>query len=232
MKVEHLEMKYNDTVALSDICFEVKAPSKLAIIGHNGSGKTTLLEILMGIKKPTKGHVERDGKERDEFKEKLGVILQDNAFYENIKVIELLRLFSSYYKDTYEIDQLIDLLGISAFKNKYYSKLSGGMRQKVNLALAFINKPEYVLLDEPTTGLDPIARKEFWEMLEKFCSNTLLMLSSHYMEEIQQNCSQVLYLSNGRLIFFGDIKELLEREKETSLVDVYLKISGGIDNVI
>ncbi|ADL53307.1 ABC transporter ATP-binding protein [Clostridium cellulovorans] len=233
MIVENLVKNYGDTQALKGINFSIAAPAFVGLIGHNGSGKSTLLEILMGIKKHTSGTITFDeGLNPENFKEKLGVILQSNAFYDSIKVYELLRLFKTYYKETYDIDYLIEVLNMGSYKNKYYSSLSGGMKQKVNLALAFINKPKLVLLDEPTTGLDPLARKEFWEALHKLCNNTLLFLSSHYMEEVQEHCSKIVYLHDGNLVFAGDTKELLEKENLKSLSDVYLRISGGKKNAI
>lgn len=154
MRVNNLKKDFKDVEALKGISFEFEAPSFVGVIGHNGSGKTTMLEILMGIQTATSGTVDYSNEfELKDMKENIGVILQSNAFYSNMKVIELLRLFKSYYKDTFEINYLMDKLKITDYQNKYYDKLSGGMKQKVNLALAFINKPKVVFLDEPTTGL-------------------------------------------------------------------------------
>lgn len=229
MKVEHLTKQFKDTLALDDVSFEFESPSFIGVIGHNGSGKTTLLEIMMGIQKQTSGNIQYDGNlSMNEWKEQVGVVLQTNSFYDNIKVYELLRLFKSYYhSETYEIDYLIDELNIGEYKDKYYSKLSGGMKQKVNLALAFLNKPKIVFLDEPTTGLDPLARQEFWNVLNKLCKDTTLFLSSHYMEEVEKYCTGLVYLHKGKKIFSGSIKELYERENMTSLSDIYIKLSGG-----
>ncbi len=231
MIVKDIKKRFDDVEALKGISFEVEAPSFVGVIGHNGSGKTTLLEIMMGIQKPTSGEVDY-GKEFNlsKMKEKIGVILQTNAFYNNMKVIELLKLFQSYYKDTYDLNYLMDLLKITDYKNKYYDKLSGGMKQKVNLALAFINKPKIVFLDEPTTGLDPMARFDLWKALEALCKDTLLFLSSHYMEEVQKYCDKLIYLKNGELLYAGELDEFLKQQGNDDLSEVYLKISGGYDN--
>lgn len=234
MIVDNIRKNFDDVEALKGISFKFEKPSFVGVIGHNGSGKTTLLEIMMGIQKPSSGSIdytrEFNGKN---MKEKIGVILQTNAFYSNMKVIELLKLFQSYYRDTYDLDYLMDLLKITDYKNKYYDKLSGGMKQKVNLALAFINKPKVVFLDEPTTGLDPMARHDLWKALELLCKDTLLFLSSHYMEEVQKYCSKLIYLKNGELLYAGDIIEFLKQQGNDDLSEVYLKISGGdcIENV-
>lgn len=230
MIAKDIKKKFDDVEALKGISFEFVAPSFVGVIGHNGSGKTTLLEIMMGIQKPTSGEVDYIKEFNvNKMKEKIGVILQTNAFYSNMKVIELLKLFQSYYKETYDLGYLMDLLKITDYKNKYYDKLSGGMKQKVNLALAFINKPKVVFLDEPTTGLDPMARHDLWKALEVLCKDTLLFLSSHYMEEVQKYCDKLIYLKNGELLYAGDIDEFLKQQGNDDLSEVYLNISGGYD---
>ncbi|SFL62341.1 ABC-2 type transport system ATP-binding protein [Gracilibacillus orientalis] len=227
MRIVNVSKKYGNTVALDNISFDVVPSSIIGVIGHNGSGKTTLLEILMGIQKQTSGQILNVNPELKEFKEKMGVILQENAVYENITVGELLRLFASYYKDTYDIDYLVDVLNMHDFKGKLYSKLSGGMKQKVNLALAFINKPKYVFLDEPTTGLDPIARKNLWNALNVLCKDTTVFLSSHYMEEVEQNCQYLVYLDDGNLIYSGSIDKFKNLHHPKALSEIYISISGG-----
>jgi len=231
MKVKDLTKKYGDVTALSSVSFNFDSPCKVGVIGHNGSGKTTMLEILMGIKKPSSGIVDYQIASIKDIKEKVGVILQDSTYYRSIKVHELIRLFASYYKETHDINYLMELLGVNKYQNKFYTQLSGGMRQKVDLLLAFINKPEFVFLDEPTTGLDPLSRKDFWDTLNLLCKDTILFLSSHYMEEVQDNCSGLIYLHDGKLVFAGKIKELLAKENSDSLSKVYIKISGGNNNV-
>lgn len=227
LKIRNVSKRYDDVTALNNISFEVVSPCIIGVIGHNGSGKTTLLEILMGIRKPTSGQILNLNPESKEFKQELGVILQENAVYENIKVYELLRLFKSYYRDTYDIEYLVDVLDMHAYKSKLYSQLSGGMKQKVNLALAFINKPKYVFLDEPTTGLDPIARRNLWNSLNVLCENTTVFLSSHYMEEVEQNCQYLIYLDNGDLIYFGGIEKFKNKHNSNTLSEIYISISGG-----
>jgi ABC-2 type transport system ATP-binding protein len=231
MRVNNIKKDFKDVEALKGISFEFEAPSFVGVIGHNGSGKSTMLEILMGIQTATSGNVDYSNEfELKDMKENIGVILQSNAFYSNMKVIELLRLFKSYYKDTFEINYLMDKLKITDYQNKYYDKLSGGMKQKVNLALAFINKPKVVFLDEPTTGLDPRARHDFWTVLKELCNDTLLFLSSHYMEEVQKYCDKIVYLKDGELLYAGALDKFFEQQESKDLSEIYLRISGGKDD--
>jgi len=226
LKVTNISKSFNGVKALNNISFEFPSKSVIGVIGHNGSGKTTLLEILMGIQRASSGSIEGIDPESKAFKENMGVILQENAVYDNIRVHELLKLFKSYYRDTYEIDYLVDVLDMGSFTKKYYSELSGGMKQKANLALALINKPEYVFLDEPTTGLDPIARRNLWSSLNALCKNTTVFLSSHYMEEVEQNCQYLIYLDNGNLIYTGKVDDFKKQHNTMSLSDIYISISG------
>lgn len=217
---------YGGKTALSPISFSFTSPASVAVIGHNGSGKTTMLEILMGLTRPSTGYVDFSEETGGApLKERIGVVLQENSFYEDATVMELLRLFRTYYHQTYDLGMLIKMLGVQSFVDKRYSQLSGGMKQKVNLALAFLNKPAVAILDEPTTGLDPVARAEFWDSLDTLCHNQLLFLSSHYMSEVQEHCSHVLYLNDGRLVYAGPIEGLLADQSCDDLSDVYLKIA-------
>ncbi|WP_103061510.1 ABC transporter ATP-binding protein [Actinomyces qiguomingii] len=226
MRATNISKIYGEKTALSPISFSFNSPASVAVIGHNGSGKTTLLEILMGLTKPNTGNVDFSKEtEGVPLKERIGVVLQENNFYEDATVMELLRLFRTYYDQTYDLGMLIEMLGIHNFVDKRYSQLSGGMKQKVNLALAFLNKPAVAILDEPTTGLDPVARAEFWDSLDTLCHGRLLFLSSHYMSEVQEHCSHVLFLNDSRLVYAGTIKGLLAEQSCNDLSDVYLKIA-------
>lgn len=139
----------------------------------------------------------------------------------------MLILFSTFYEDCYEVNDLMDRLRISDLRDRYYHELSGGMKQRVNLALAFLNKPSIVILDEPTTGLDPFARREFWNNLKDMARNTTVFLSSHYMEEIQQNCDSLIFLNKGDLIYSGAMSKLLSKYDKPDLEEIYMKTIGG-----
>lgn len=225
MKVHSLGMFYGNITALNNISFEFPKNSFVGVVGQNGSGKTTLLECFIGLRKPMSGYIDFSKElEGEKLSEKVGVVLQENNFYNSIKVKELLTLFSSFYKDCYGVNELMDMLGIADLQNRYYHQLSGGTKQKVNLAIAFLNKPSIVVLDEPTTGLDPFARKEFWKNLQIMSENTTVFLSSHYMEEVQENCESLLFLKKGNLIYSGKLDKFLQQYNTTSLQDIYMKV--------
>lgn len=222
IKVKDLSKNYGDTCALKSVSFTIPDKSIVGLVGHNGSGKTTLLEILSGIKTFDKGsmNIVTDRK----FKQKLGVVLQNNSFYDDARVNELLSLFASFYKDTMNIEELMHITGIEKYAKKLYRSLSGGMKQKVNIALALINKPELLILDEPTTGLDPLARRELWDIVKECGNNTTIIISSHYMDEIEENCNNLLFLKNGEILESGPLKIILD-EKQMDLNSYYVKIN-------
>ncbi|MCI6693659.1 MAG: ABC transporter ATP-binding protein [Bacilli bacterium] len=228
MQVKSLFMKYGNVTALNNISFQFPAHSFVGVIGQNGSGKTTLLECFMGLRKPMSGEIDFSKElAGSKLNEKIGAVLQENNFYDSIKVKELLILFSTFYEDCYEVNDLMDRLRISDLRDRYYHELSGGMKQRVNLALAFLNKPSIVILDEPTTGLDPFARREFWNNLKDMARNTTVFLSSHYMEEIQQNCDSLIFLNKGDLIYSGAMSKLLSKYDKPDLEEIYMKTIGG-----
>ena len=220
--VNNLSKAYGTTLALDNATLTIPDKKKTAVIGHNGSGKTTLLEILCGLRRFDQGTINLEFD--DEYKEKLGVILQDNAFYHDAKAIELIELFSTFYKTHADLDYIIKLTGIESFMNRFYRNLSGGMKQKVNIALALVNNPRILILDEPTTGLDPLARKELWQIITAFSQNTLTLISSHYMDEIERNCDYLIFLKDGKLIECDYVSAVLDRAK-MSLEDYYISVN-------
>jgi ABC-2 type transport system ATP-binding protein len=222
IKAEGMIKNYGDVHALKGISFSIPNKSVVGLVGHNGSGKTTLLEILSGLKKHDKGYLSVKVDRR--FKDNLGVVLQNNAFYDDAKVGELIALFGSFYNKTIETNKLIDLTGIKNYINKLYRNLSGGMKQKVNIALALINKPELLILDEPTTGLDPLARRELWKIVKKYASETTIIISSHYMDEIEENCDHILILKDGNVIDNVPLKNLLIKQR-MNLNSYYMEIN-------
>lgn len=222
INVKDLVKNYGNTCALKGISFAIPDKSIVGLVGHNGSGKTTLLDIISGLKPFDQGsmNITIDRK----MKRKLGVVLQNNAFYDDAKVGELLSLFGSFYKNTMEINELIQITGIEKYVDKLYRNLSGGMKQKVNIALALINRPELLILDEPTTGLDPLARRELWKIVKKYASEATVIISSHYMDEVEENCDYLLFLKDGNVVENGPLKQILER-KNMNLDNYYVMIN-------
>lgn len=222
--VENLNKSYGEIKALNDVSFSFPSNSIVGVVGHNGSGKTTLMEILCGLRNKDSGRLNFEIDKA--YKSKLGVILQENAFYDDAKVIELLKLFSSFYKDTMDIQTIMEMTQIDRYSHKLYKGLSGGMKQKVNIALALINKPKVMILDEPTTGLDPIARKELWDIINKFATNNIVFLSSHYMDEVEKNCTHLLFLNKGRVVECGEMEGILGKTGKT-MDQLYIEKNEG-----
>lgn len=227
MDVRNLSKNFGPVKALDSLSFSMPTNATVAVIGHNGSGKTTLLETIMGIQRPSRGEIDLSAELADApLREKIGVVLQKNNFYESATTLELLRLFSTYYSGPVRpIDDLVDRLDLSPFLHKRYGSLSGGMQQKVNLALAFLNDPTIVILDEPTTGLDPLARLDFWATLRDLCDGRLVLVSSHYMSEVQENCTHLVHLDRGKLRYAGRIEPLLEQAGVPDLNSLYIRIA-------
>ncbi len=218
--IKNLTKKYGSVIALNNINLKIPSNTTVGLIGHNGSGKTTLLEILCGIKSFDEGEINLSLD--SEYKENLGVILQDNSFYYDARVDELIELYASFYKKTVDLEMLMDEVGITSYKKQFYRNLSGGMKQRVNLALALVNDPTLLILDEPTTGLDPLARKEFWKILKKSMNNSTIIISSHYMDEIEENCDYLLFLKDGIVIEADYLDNILKRNK-MKLSDYYIE---------
>lgn len=218
--IKNLTKKYGSVIALNNINLKIPSNTTVGLIGHNGSGKTTLLEILCGIKSFDEGEINLSLD--SEYKENLGVILQDNSFYYDARVDELIELYASFYKKTVDLEMLMDEVGITSYKKQFYRNLSGGMKQRVNLALALVNDPTFLILDEPTTGLDPLARKEFWKILKKSMNNSTIIISSHYMDEIEENCDYLLFLKDGIVIEADYLDNILKRNK-MKLSDYYIE---------
>ncbi|MGS0562817.1 ABC transporter ATP-binding protein [Microbacterium aurugineum] len=228
MKIRGLSKRYGKVKALNNVTVDLPDGEITGIIGRNGSGKTTLLETIMGLVEPDSGHIEyAGGVARKDLRSTLGVILQQGAYYDQIKVKEILRLFSTYYKKTADVSSLVALLDLQPYLNEYVNKLSGGTQQRVNLALAFINMPTLAVLDEPTTGLDPISREYFWRALRQLAPGSTVLLSTHSMEEIERFCSNLVVLDEGRLIYHGPVEGFVTAQNASTLSEAYVRMAGG-----
>ena len=229
-----IRKSYGNVKAVDGISIEVYKGEVLGIIGANGAGKTTTLEMMMGLRKPDSGSVRVLGmditKQTNEIKQKIGIQLQQTALYDRIKVKEALQLFSSYYSKTRDINEIIETLGLRPYLNKYVKNLSGGWQQRTSLALALINDPEIIFLDEPTTGLDPQARLELWGCINKFrAEGKTIVLTTHYMDEAQRHCDRIGIIKQGKLVSIDQPKNLIATlgVHDASMEDVYLKYAVG-----
>ena len=167
LQVKNLVKKYPATLAVNDISFSISEGTCLGLLGPNGAGKTTTLEMIEGITPPSSGEILFKGSQINaDFREKIGIQFQETALQDFLTVKEVLYLFKSFYTETVEVSTLIEMCALSEFLNQDTRKLSGGQRQRLLLALALINNPSIVILDEPTTGLDPQARRNFWNLIQ------------------------------------------------------------------
>ncbi|MBN2980925.1 MULTISPECIES: ABC transporter ATP-binding protein [Cohnella] len=205
IQLEQLRKQYGQTVALDGITMQVNKGEIFGVVGPNGAGKTTLIEILEGLRTADGGEALVLGKdirkEAAEIKQRIGVLFQATTLPEKAKVKEVLRLFASFYKNARNPEEIARLTGLQDKGNAMIKSLSGGWKQRVALALALINDPEILFLDEPSMGLDPNARKEMWATIRELRGEgRTIVVTTHYMEEAEQLCDRVAIISKGRLV--------------------------------
>jgi ABC-2 type transport system ATP-binding protein len=203
--VTGLRKKYGELTAVDGISFDVRENEIFGVVGPNGAGKTTTIECLEGLRSPDAGTVsilgEDPGRNGRGLRERIGVQLQQSALPDDIRVWEALDLFASFYAKPADWKPLIDVLGLSEKRNTAFAKLSGGQKQKLFIALALVNDPELVFLDELTTGLDPHARRAMWDLVRDIRGRgKTVFLTTHYMEEAEALCDRVLVIDRGRIV--------------------------------
>lgn len=216
VEVHNLEKSYGSNQVLRGLNFQAQAGEIIGVIGKNGAGKSTFLEILMTIKEYDAGHVvlfQKDIQKSnlEQIRKQISVVLQPTQFYKTLKVEELLKLFKAYYQSNIEIHQIIKDFQLEPHRKKYFDKLSGGWKQIVSLAIAFLSDPKLLILDEPTTGLDPHMRNMLWTYITNYNSRTdgTVILTTHNMEEIEMYCDKVMLINNGINEFFDTTSGIL-----------------------
>ena len=205
IEVKSLAKSYGRLKAVDGISFTVGAGEIFGMVGPNGAGKTTTIECLEGMRSPDSGEIRVLGldprKDGRELRERIGVQLQQSSLPDDMKVWEALDLFSSYYRKPAPWQPLLDRLEITDKRNVRFSKLSGGQKQRLFIALALVNDPELVFLDELTTGLDPHARRSMWDLVRSIRERgKTVFLTTHYMEEAEHLCDRVLVIDHGRIV--------------------------------
>ena len=205
VSVDRLGKRYGSLVAVDDVSFSIAEGEVFGIIGPNGAGKTTTVECISGLRVPDSGSVTVYGfspkNDRDELRKSVGVQLQESSLPPRIKVREALDLFASFYPDPLDPNELLESLGISEKRNAQFKKLSGGQKQRLSIALALVGNPKLAILDELTTGLDPEARRETWDLIEHVRNRGVtLILVTHYMDEAERLCDRVALINHGKLI--------------------------------
>lgn len=214
IKVEHLRKVYGKVVAVNDISFEVQEGEIFGMVGPNGAGKTTTIECLESLRNPDSGKISVLGlNPRNDgytLRERIGIQLQEATLYDRIRVWEVLDLFASFYHHSIDWNSLLETLGLEDKHSSYINKLSGGQKQRLYIALALVNDPELIFLDELTTGLDPQARRIMWKLVQDIRNQgKTVFLTTHYMEEAEQLCNRVAIIDRGNIIALDTPENLI-----------------------
>ncbi|MCG8642595.1 MAG: ABC transporter ATP-binding protein [Desulfobacterales bacterium] len=230
MRIEELRKNYGSVRAVDGIDFSIEEGICFGLLGPNGAGKTTTIEMMEGILTPSSGKVFFREKEIDRhFKQKVGIQFQNTALPEFITVKETLEMFRALYPDPRDLDEVVEICSLSDILDRDNRKLSGGQRQRMLLGLAIIPRPEMVFLDEPTTGLDPQARRNFWKLIKKIkAEKTTVLLTTHYMEEAEILCDRIAIMDRGKLLEIDTPERLLSSHFDGALVRLP---HGGRDNL-
>ncbi len=228
IQVRNVSKAFKDVQAVNDISLEFRRGEYTALLGPNGAGKTTLVEMIEGIQFPDSGEILIEGmtwqNNEAELRNKLGVALQETRFLEKLRVREIAFLFASLYGESRERAlETLEQVNMTSKANAFATELSGGQKQKLVLAVALINNPSILLLDEPTTGLDPAARREVWDILLELKSRgAALVLTTHYMEEAERLCDRILIMDRGRLLTGGTLEELHRNQGGGEIIEFAL----------
>lgn len=213
LEVKNLVKKYGRTEAVRGVSFAIPQGTCFGLLGPNGAGKTTTIEVIEDIIAPTEGEILYKSRPRtDAFRAEVGILFQQTALLSFLTVRETLATFQNLYTKTADLKELIVMCHLQDFLNQYNDRISGGQRQRFMLALALVNKPELVFLDEPSTGLDPQARRNLWEIVQNIkASGRTIVLTTHNMEEAQALCDEIAIMDYGRIIARGSPAELIKR---------------------
>jgi ABC-2 type transport system ATP-binding protein len=219
-----LVKRFGALVAVDGLDLEVWPCTCVGLLGPNGAGKTTTVEILEGLQRPDGGEVRVLGlswqQDADEIRQAIGVQLQVTEFYDKLTVFEVLRLFRALYVEGRDPEEVIDWVGLREKRDGRVATLSGGQKQRLALGCALISRPRLLFLDEPTTGLDPQARRRVWELVERFLSEGgTVLLTTHYMDEAERLCDQLVIVDEGRVVARGTPREMIARLGAESVVE-------------
>jgi len=242
IQVKSLVKKYGSLIAVDDISFDVYEGEIFGLLGPNGAGKTTTMEIMETLREPTSGAVLIKGidvsKNVNQVKQQIGVQLQAAGYYPSLTLTELVALFAGLYNQPTDALELLQKVALTEKAKSKYKELSGGQKQRFSIATTLINKPSIIFLDEPTTGLDPQARRNLWELIKDIRnSGTTVVITTHYMDEAEQLCDRVAIIEKGKIIASDSPDNLIdnlvatgfERKKEVkkaNLEDVFLNLTG------
>ena len=233
--VRDLHKRYGDVHAAQGVSFEIEDGEIFGLLGPNGSGKTTTLECVIGLRQPDAGDIEvcgLDARRRpNAVKQRIGAVLQTIALQDKITPREALALFASFYRDTAAPARLLERFALDDKADAHFDTLSGGQRQRLAVALAFVNNPELIFLDEPTTGLDPQSRRELHaEIARMKADGRTVLLTTHYMEEAEQLCDRIAIIDHGRIIASGPPRSLIA--ESTGMQSVVVTTARPVDRAL
>lgn len=227
IKIEKLTKQYPTLTAVNNISFEVKRGEIFGLLGENGAGKTTTLEIIEGLRKATSGRITVLGHDishgiTDEVKMRIGVQLQSSAYYKFLNLTEILELFGDFYKKKIDALALLKSVHLEAKATALVGALSGGQKQRFSIIASLVNDPEIVFLDEPTTGLDPLARRNLWDLISEIKSKgKTIILTTHYMEEAEILCDRIAIMEKGKILALDSTHKLIETTKCPFKINFY-----------
>ena len=225
IRVRGLVKRFDDVVAVDGIDLEVKTGECFGLLGPNGAGKTTTIEILEGLQRPSGGEVELLGLpwrgHADELRARIGIQLQETELYDKLSAEETVALFRSFYPRRIATAEALARVDLLDKRDAWVQKLSGGQKQRLAIACALVSDPELFFLDEPTTGLDPTARRSLWEIIREMrARGRTVVLTTHYMEEAEKLCDRIAIMSKGKVIALGTPRELIARLGAEEIVEV------------
>ena len=227
LKVDNLVKRYGDLEAVRGVSFHVEEGEVFGLLGPNGAGKTSTIEVLEGLRPADGGRVSVCGfdpeKNANELKHEIGAALQSTSLPDKLRVSEALTLFASFYRRKRKPEELLQRFGLQEKRHAFYSQLSGGQKQRLALALALINDPKVLFLDEPTAGLDPQVRREIYDIIEELKrEKKTIVLTTHYIEEAERLCDRVAIVDHGKVIAQGTPRELKQSSADTTRIEVRL----------
>jgi ABC-2 type transport system ATP-binding protein len=222
ISVRGLHKSYGDLEAVRGVDFDIHEGEVFGLLGPNGAGKTTTVEILEGYRRRTAGEVTVLGHDPQdpgpEFRQRIGVVLQQSELWPNLSVLETHRVFAGYYERPRNVDEVIELVGLTEKRDARVKTLSGGQKRRLDLGVALVGNPDLVFLDEPTTGFDPAARRAAWEMIRSLRSlGKTVLLTTHYLDEAEQLADRVAVMREGQIVTLGTPRELTSADLEVEI---------------
>ncbi|MBF0472216.1 MAG: ABC transporter ATP-binding protein [Nitrospirae bacterium] len=240
IELKAVTKRFKNITAVDSVDMQINQGQYVALLGPNGAGKTTLVEMIEGIQPHDSGEIFVLGKnwkdDKHYLRKIMGIALQETRFTDKVTVRETINLFASFYEiSKTRADEILKRVGLAEKRNSYVVNLSGGQRQKLAIAVALTNNPKILLLDEPTTGLDPYSRREVWGIISELKdNNTTMILTTHYMEEAEYLCDRIIIINNGKFLADGTLNELQNKFSDGDVIEFTLTgngKSGELDNL-